>query len=101
MCLLLHPRQYNAYQILARACIVLNRRDDAIEALKRSVQLNNASDWQLLAELTSVNAKQEAEKRHEEESGAKSDARKLAALADGSSASAEGKMASSSFGSAD
>ena len=38
---------------MARACIAVNRRDDAIEALKQSVKLNNPSDWQLLVELTS------------------------------------------------
>lgn len=46
------PLNYNAYQILARACIAVNRRDDAIEALKQSVKLDNPSDWQLLVELT-------------------------------------------------
>jgi tetratricopeptide (TPR) repeat protein len=49
----LDPLNYNAYQILARACIAVNRRDDAIEALKESVKLDNPSDWQLLIELTS------------------------------------------------
>jgi tetratricopeptide (TPR) repeat protein len=44
--------QYNAFQIMARACIAVNRRDDAIEALKQSVKLDNPSDWQLLVELT-------------------------------------------------
>lgn len=37
---------------MARACIAVNRRDDAIEALKQSVKLDNPSDWQLLVELT-------------------------------------------------
>lgn len=49
----LDPQNYNAYQIMARACIALNRRDDAIAALKHSVKLDNPSDWQLLVELTS------------------------------------------------
>ena len=44
--------QYNAYQIMARACICVNRREDAIDALKKSVKLDNPSDWQLLIELT-------------------------------------------------
>eukprot|EP00163_Fabomonas_tropica_P033413 TRINITY_DN876_c0_g1_i2.p1 TRINITY_DN876_c0_g1~~TRINITY_DN876_c0_g1_i2.p1 ORF type:complete len:218 (-),score=56.35 TRINITY_DN876_c0_g1_i2:68-721(-) len=48
----LDPLNYNAYQIMARACIAVNRRDDAIEALKKSVKLDNPSDWQLLVELT-------------------------------------------------
>jgi len=46
------PLNYNAFQIMARACIAVNRRDDAIEALKQSVKLDNPSDWQLLVELT-------------------------------------------------
>jgi tetratricopeptide (TPR) repeat protein len=46
------PLNYNAYQILARACMAVNRRDDAIAALKQSVKLDNPSDWQLLIELT-------------------------------------------------
>eukprot|EP01137_Pigoraptor_chileana_P004511 Opistho-2@46257 len=49
----LDPMNYNAYQIMARACIAVNRREDAIEALKHSVKLDNPSDWQLLVELTS------------------------------------------------
>eukprot|EP00514_Thraustochytrium_sp_LLF1b_P006222 CAMPEP_0184511652 /NCGR_PEP_ID=MMETSP0198_2-20121128/2463_1 /TAXON_ID=1112570 /ORGANISM="Thraustochytrium sp., Strain LLF1b" /LENGTH=130 /DNA_ID=CAMNT_0026901627 /DNA_START=32 /DNA_END=424 /DNA_ORIENTATION=+ len=48
----LDPHNYNAYQIMARALIAVNRRDDAIDALKESVKLNNPSDWQLLVELT-------------------------------------------------
>ncbi|GBG33737.1 Tetratricopeptide repeat protein 27 [Hondaea fermentalgiana] len=48
----LDPKNYNAYQIMARACIAVNRRDDAIMALKESVKLDNPSDWQLLVELT-------------------------------------------------
>eukprot|EP01136_Pigoraptor_vietnamica_P021385 Opistho-1_new@71457 len=48
----LDPMNYNAYQIMARACIAVNRREDAIEALKQSVKLDNPSDWQLLVELT-------------------------------------------------
>jgi tetratricopeptide (TPR) repeat protein len=31
----LDPLNYNAFQIMARACIAVNRRDDAIEALKQ------------------------------------------------------------------
>lgn len=38
---------------MARACIALNRRDEAVAALKESVKLENPSDWQLLIELTS------------------------------------------------
>lgn len=38
---------------MARACIAVNRREDAIEALRQSVKLDNPSDWQLLVELTS------------------------------------------------
>eukprot|EP00823_Brevimastigomonas_motovehiculus_P003995 TRINITY_DN2539_c0_g1_i1.p1 TRINITY_DN2539_c0_g1~~TRINITY_DN2539_c0_g1_i1.p1 ORF type:complete len:165 (+),score=30.42 TRINITY_DN2539_c0_g1_i1:152-646(+) len=49
----LDPYNYNAYQIKARACIAVNKRDEAIQALKKSVQLDNPSDWQLLVELTS------------------------------------------------
>jgi predicted Zn-dependent protease len=48
----LDPHNYNAFQIMARACIAVNRRDDAVVALKESVKLNNPSDWQLLVELT-------------------------------------------------
>ncbi|TPX34763.1 hypothetical protein SeMB42_g07287 [Synchytrium endobioticum] len=47
------PNNFNAFQIMARACIALNRKDEAIAALKRSVVLDNPSDWQLLVELTS------------------------------------------------
>eukprot|EP00455_Lapot_gusevi_P040167 TRINITY_DN4532_c0_g3_i1.p1 TRINITY_DN4532_c0_g3~~TRINITY_DN4532_c0_g3_i1.p1 ORF type:complete len:112 (+),score=15.85 TRINITY_DN4532_c0_g3_i1:72-407(+) len=50
----LDPMNYNAYQILARACIAVNRREEAIAALKESVKLDNPSDWQLLIELTSA-----------------------------------------------
>ncbi|KAJ3077938.1 hypothetical protein HDU99_000883 [Rhizoclosmatium hyalinum] len=49
----LDPMNYNAFQIMARACIAVNRKDDAIAALKQSVMLDNPSDWQLLVELTS------------------------------------------------
>ncbi|KAI9205441.1 uncharacterized protein BJ171DRAFT_567600 [Polychytrium aggregatum] len=49
----LDPLNYNAFQIMARACIAVNRKDDAIAALKQSVVLDNPSDWQLLVELTS------------------------------------------------
>jgi hypothetical protein len=38
---------------MARACIAVNRKEDAINALKQSVALDNPSDWQLLVELTS------------------------------------------------
>ena len=48
----LDPLNYNAFQIMARACIAVNRREDAIRALKESVKLDNPSDWQLLVELT-------------------------------------------------
>eukprot|EP00735_Rhodelphis_limneticus_P008767 TRINITY_DN2251_c0_g1::TRINITY_DN2251_c0_g1_i1::g.6700::m.6700 TRINITY_DN2251_c0_g1::TRINITY_DN2251_c0_g1_i1::g.6700 ORF type:complete len:132 (+),score=10.25,TPR_11/PF13414.1/1.1e-09,TPR_11/PF13414.1/0.013,TPR_2/PF07719.12/6.5e-05,TPR_2/PF07719.12/0.091,TPR_16/PF13432.1/1.2e-05,TPR_19/PF14559.1/2.3e-05,TPR_1/PF00515.23/0.0088,TPR_1/PF00515.23/5.5,TPR_8/PF13181.1/1.5,TPR_8/PF13181.1/0.24,Apc3/PF12895.2/0.00045,TPR_14/PF13428.1/3.5e+02,TPR_14/PF13428.1/0.01,TPR_7/PF13176.1/63,TPR_7/PF13176.1/0.2, len=54
----LDPLNYNAFQIMARACIAINRREEAIAALKESVKLDNPSDWQLLVELT--NTKQEA-----------------------------------------
>lgn len=58
----LDPMNYNAFQIMARACIAVNRmqsfnatgKDDAIAALKQSVILDNPSDWQLLVELTST-----------------------------------------------
>ena len=49
----LDPANYNAYQILARACVAVQRREDAIKALQHSVKLDNPSDWQLLVELTS------------------------------------------------
>lgn len=52
----LDPMNYNAYQVMARACIAMNRRDDAIKALKESVKLDNPSDWQLLIELSGGNA---------------------------------------------
>jgi len=58
----LDPLNFNAFQIMARACIAVNRRDDAIEALKKSVKLDNPSDWQLLVELT--NAKKADEKQY-------------------------------------
>ena len=47
------PLNYNAFQVLARAYLHLNRKEEAIAALRESVKLNNASDWQLLVELTS------------------------------------------------
>lgn len=50
----LDPINYEAWQVLARAYVLLNRRKDAIDALKRSVRLNNSSDWQLLVELTNL-----------------------------------------------
>ena len=53
----LDPLNFNAYQVMARACIAVNRRDDAIEALKKSVKLDNPSDWQLLVELTNSKKK--------------------------------------------
>ena len=34
----------------------MNRREDAIGALKQSVKLDNPSDWQLLVELTAGGA---------------------------------------------
>ncbi|KAJ3294424.1 hypothetical protein HDU79_010998 [Rhizoclosmatium sp. JEL0117] len=43
----LDPMNYNAFQIMARACIAVNRKDDAIAALKQSVMLDNPSDWYL------------------------------------------------------
>lgn len=52
----LDPLNYNAFQVMARACIAVNRRDDAVAALKESVKLDNPSDWQLLVELTSDHA---------------------------------------------
>ena len=30
---------------MARACIAVNRKDEAINALKQSVALDNPSDW--------------------------------------------------------
>eukprot|EP00002_Diphylleia_rotans_P011836 TRINITY_DN2329_c0_g1_i4.p1 TRINITY_DN2329_c0_g1~~TRINITY_DN2329_c0_g1_i4.p1 ORF type:complete len:118 (-),score=31.44 TRINITY_DN2329_c0_g1_i4:445-798(-) len=48
----LDSMNYNAYQVMARACIATNRRDEAITALKMSTKLDNPSDWQLLVELT-------------------------------------------------
>ena len=49
---------YEAWQVLARAYVLQNRRKDAIEALKKSVKLNNAADWQMLVELTNLEDKQ-------------------------------------------
>ena len=37
---------------MARAYIALNRRSEAVDALKHSTKLDNPSDWQLLIELT-------------------------------------------------
>ena len=54
------PMNFNAWQILARAYILQNRRTDAIDALKRSVRLNNTADWQLLVELTNLEAADES-----------------------------------------
>ncbi|EGF76464.1 hypothetical protein BATDEDRAFT_28391 [Batrachochytrium dendrobatidis JAM81] len=47
----LDPMNYNAYQIMARACIAVNRKDDAINALKQSVSLDNPSDWQVYCQI--------------------------------------------------
>jgi tetratricopeptide (TPR) repeat protein len=59
----LDPLNYNCYQLMARALIALNRRSEAIEALKKSVKLDNPSDWQLLIELTAQeNEKQKDQK---------------------------------------
>jgi tetratricopeptide (TPR) repeat protein len=52
------PINYEAWQVLARAYILQNRRKDAIEALKKSVKLNNAADWQMLVELTNLEDEQ-------------------------------------------
>ncbi|KAG9393366.1 TPR repeat [Carpediemonas membranifera] len=52
----LDKNNFNAYQILARACIATNRRDEAISALKEAVKLNSPADWQLLVELTEGSA---------------------------------------------
>ena len=54
----LDPINYEAWQVLARAYVLQNRRKDAIEALKKSVKLNNAADWQMLVELTNLEDKQ-------------------------------------------
>src|SRR6202012_3399926 len=51
----LDPMNYNVYQIASRSYIALNRREEAIEALKQSVKLGNPTDWQLLIELTAQN----------------------------------------------
>ena len=48
---------YNAFQVLARAYLYMNRREEAIAALRESIRLNNQSDWQLLVELTSLDEK--------------------------------------------
>lgn len=53
MYFILNNSKFNAYQIMARACIAVNRKyylliigkDDAIAALKQSVTLDNPSDW--------------------------------------------------------
>ena len=47
---------YNAFQVLARAYLYMNRKQEAIAALRESIRLNNQSDWQLLVELTNSNA---------------------------------------------
>ena len=47
---------------MARACIAVNRRIEAIEALKQSVNLDNPADWQLLVELTNELEEEEQER---------------------------------------
>ena len=49
-------------QVLARAYVLQNRRKDAIAALKNSVKLNNAADWQMLVELTNLEEEQHSKK---------------------------------------
>jgi tetratricopeptide (TPR) repeat protein len=46
----LDPNNFNAQQVLGRAYLRVNKRDEALESLKRSVQLHSSSDWQLLVE---------------------------------------------------
>jgi predicted Zn-dependent protease len=58
------PINYEAWQVLARAYILQNRRKDAIEALKKSVKLNNAADWQMLVELTNLEDEQNSSKNN-------------------------------------
>jgi len=54
----LDKTNFNVYQLSARVYIKLGRSDLAIDALKRSIKLNNISDWQLLIELTSMDHEQ-------------------------------------------
>ena len=56
------PMNYEAWQVLARAYVLQNRRKDAIAALKNSVKLNNAADWQMLVELTNLEEEQHSKK---------------------------------------
>ena len=58
----LDPMNYEAWQVLARAYVLQNRRKDAIAALKKSVKLNNAADWQMLVELTNLEEEQHSKK---------------------------------------
>jgi hypothetical protein len=58
----LDPMNYEAWQVLARAYVLQNRRKDAITALKKSVKLNNAADWQMLVELTNLEEEQQSKK---------------------------------------
>ena len=44
------PNNFNAQQVLGRAYLRVNKRAEALESLKRSVQLHSSSDWQLLVE---------------------------------------------------
>ena len=46
----LDPNNYNAQQVLGRAYLRVNKRQEALESLKRSVELHSSSDWQLLVE---------------------------------------------------
>ena len=43
-------RNYNAQQVLGRAYLRVNKKDEALDALKKSVELHSSSDWQLLIE---------------------------------------------------
>ena len=43
-------RNYNAQQVLGRAYLRVNKKSEALEVLKRSVELHSSSDWQLLIE---------------------------------------------------
>ena len=56
------PLNYEAWQVLARAYVLQNRRSEAIEALKNSVKLNNAADWQMLVELTNLDEQQNSKR---------------------------------------
>eukprot|EP00942_MAST-04A_sp_MAST-4A-sp1_P010724 g10724.t1 len=46
----LDPNNFNAQQVLGRAYLRVNKRNEALESLKRSVELHSSSDWQLLVE---------------------------------------------------